>query len=60
MSVGFYGPGTNQGTTGNNGGSYGGGASGGVRQTAPAAPVSGGTSPGGTGATGVVIIEEFY
>lgn len=45
--------------TGPNGGAYGAGASGGFRSgTAP--NNNPGTSPGGTGATGVVIIEEFY
>jgi hypothetical protein len=37
-----------------NGQDYGGGASGGARVSTP------GTSSGGTGAPGIVIVEEFY
>ena len=42
-------------SAGINGGNYGGGASGGQRLTPTA-----GTTPGGTGAPGIVIVEEFY
>jgi hypothetical protein len=42
---------------GNNGTAYGGGGSGGVRTNFSSNP---GTTAGGSGATGVVIVEEFY
>ena len=57
--VGTGSTGTPVSTTGANGQNYGGGAAGGLRGS-NGAPSSPGTTPGGTGATGVVIIEEFY